>query len=59
MKTIKLGKLTYNGIGLWLPIRSDGDVYLEQVGKPFNWLRQYSSMRSMRKFASDKNDVIS
>lgn len=24
-KTIKLGKLTYNGIGLWLPIRSDGE----------------------------------
>jgi len=57
-KTIKLGKLTYNGIGLWLPIRSSGDVYLEQIGKPFNLLRQYSSMKSMRKFAGDKNDVI-
>lgn len=57
-KGIRLGKLTYNVIGLWLPIRSDGDVYLEQVGKPFNFIRQYSSMKSMRKFVGDENDTI-
>lgn len=57
-KVIRLGKLTYDGIGLWLTIRSDGDVYLEQVGMPFNLLRQYSSMKSMRKFVGDENDTI-